>query len=82
MDKNYQSIYALASPSGTSEAVVVAAGPFFVFLGMVAGRRWVALALRAIEQRGYRAWLKATTPFEPRATPLAMVRATKAGRVD
>lgn len=64
MDKNYQSIYAVATPSGTSEAVVVAAGPFFVFLGMVAGR-WVALAFRAIEQRGYRAWLKATTPSEP-----------------
>jgi len=44
--------------------------------------RWVALALRAIEQRGYRAWLKASHPAPPSATALATVEATKAGRVD
>lgn len=43
---------------------------------------WVALALRAIEQRGYRAWLKASHPIPSSATALATVEATKAGRVD
>ncbi|KYN07901.1 hypothetical protein ALC62_01083 [Cyphomyrmex costatus] len=40
---------------------------------------WVALALRAIEQRGYRAWLKASHPIPSSATAPATVEATKAG---
>ncbi|TGZ49945.1 Uncharacterized protein DBV15_07161 [Temnothorax longispinosus] len=34
---------------------------------------WVALALRAIEQRGYRAWLKASHPIPSSATAPATV---------
>ncbi|CAK9813299.1 hypothetical protein ANTPLA_LOCUS7785 [Anthophora plagiata] len=55
---------------------------FFCFSSEVGW--WVALALRAIEQRGYRAWLKPANPPSLRAlaTPVATVRATKARRVD
>lgn len=55
----------LATPTGTgtSEAAPASVVPFFVFLRVVGW--WVALALRAIEQRGYRAWLKPATPFGP-----------------
>jgi len=40
---------------------------------------WVALALRAIEQRGYRAWLKASHPILPLHHSTSNGRSDKSG---